>query len=483
MESRLRETQALRSSPITVRRKKFTWIVSLAVLLGVPGTALAQETRIMPLGDSITQGVNGQCSYRKPLSQTLSNTPGCRIEFVGPVSTAGGNPVACRPTNTNHAGRATRRADEVNAVTGPSGLPFITDLMNNHSPDVVLVHLGSNDLFQGQPLGDASVTETLVDIEELLDNIFATNPSAQVMLANVVPWNGASTADPTVSSNPLKDRFVQLGAGIATIATTRDRVTLVEVQNGFDPAEFSYDRVHPNDDGEAFIADRFARALIADGLCDEPPVLPPLTLRNDRWAQIGLPADPGSASTVGDIFDELPASDYSQSWIVFRFLSIANRYERLDWNSEMQQGEAYWIVQRTGQDVIVNLPATSIPAPLTPSSPCPSDDGCFEIPLVESDQQTTRTWNMVAFPFAGSLAASATRFATPGGDCVNGCTQAEATSAGSINSPMFHFTGADNGEPYSRISGDVALNPWEGYWVAVPRSAAGNSPRWLLPAR
>ena len=486
MEQQHVEVYVSAPSPMTTlakRRPTLLPVVCLTAMLGVTGVSQAQDTRILPLGDSITHGVGGQCSYRKPLSQTLNNTPGCSVEFVGPRSTPVGNPAACRPTNTNHAGKAGRRADEANKLGENSGLPFVTELMNDYTPDVVLLHLGTNDLFQGQQLGDASVPETLADLDAVLDNIFATNPSTQVMLANVIPWNGASTSDPAVSSNPLKDRFVQLGTGISQIAAARDQVSLVDVQSGFDPARLTFDAIHPNEAGDTFIADRFASALTASGLCEDAdtPSLPALTLVNDRWAQIGLPAAPGSANTVGDIFDELPASAYAQSWVVFRYDSLVNRYEQLGWSSPMTPGEAYWVVQRTGRTVTVSMPTTATPTPVAPSAQCPSGEGCFALELTESDQQPTRTWNMVGFPFGVASTASESRFVSPGGNCADGCTQAQATRAGIVSSPIFHYVGEDSSEPYARITGNASLDPWSGYWVAVPKSAAGNSPTWLLP--
>jgi len=110
-------------------------VLSLLLLAG-PVTA---QTTVMPVGDSITQGVGGECSYRRPLSQMLIENM-CNVTFVGSRNSAGGNQStateACAPQNNPHEAISGFRAEQI--------LTNIGARVNTYQPDVVLLHIGSN---------------------------------------------------------------------------------------------------------------------------------------------------------------------------------------------------------------------------------------------------------------------------------------------------------------------------------------------------
>jgi len=262
------------------------WLValSLSTSLLLSGKAAAQVA-IMPLGDSISQGISSQCSYRRPLSQALIENA-CGVNFVGSRTTAGtGGAVnrppiqACAPQNTNHQAVSGYRADQI--LNNPEY--NFTNELNSKQPDIVLLHIGSNDIFQ-----DQSVTSTVNDVDAIIDRVFLHRPTATVVVADVIPWSEESV-NPLVFPplvNPNRDMLAvsaQLSAALKTLVNNRassgDAVALVEVKDGFDNDLMAFDGVHPNPVGEAHIANRMLTALYDLGVCNgtQTDVQPPIT--------------------------------------------------------------------------------------------------------------------------------------------------------------------------------------------------------------
>ena len=141
--------------------------------------------RIMPLGDSITQANSSHQSYRYPLWQSLIDD-GYDFDLVG--STArnhNGNPswpdYRGQSFDRDHEGHWGLRTDEV--------LSELSGWLNGYTPDIVLMHLGTNDLFQGQ-----SISSTLNEVEDVIDTLRRDNSRVVVLVAELIPSNFPSNA-------------------------------------------------------------------------------------------------------------------------------------------------------------------------------------------------------------------------------------------------------------------------------------------------
>src|SRR5687767_179244 len=129
-----------------MRALKGSAFVLVLLLITFAGVIHAQPTpyRIMPLGDSITQSDVNHNSYRRPLWKLLqaAHIP---VDFVGSL-TEHYVPRVNDPPNPDfdmdHEGHAGLRTDEI--------LAQIPAWAQTYQPDVVLIHLGTNDLMQGQ---------------------------------------------------------------------------------------------------------------------------------------------------------------------------------------------------------------------------------------------------------------------------------------------------------------------------------------------
>jgi acyl-CoA thioesterase I len=196
--------------------------------------------RIMPLGDSITESAAGMPTYRYFLWQ-LARAEGYAIDFVGSMQGAYGGLPSNTDFDMDHEGHWGWRTDEVLA-----GLP---EWAVSASPDIVLIHIGHNDLCQGQDI-DGTVNE----ISAIIDVLRTVNPNVGILLAQNI-----SSAWPC--HERLPEFIAKLPALVAGKTTEESKIALVDQHTGFDPALMTWDGQHPNATGESQMAERWYRGL------------------------------------------------------------------------------------------------------------------------------------------------------------------------------------------------------------------------------
>jgi lysophospholipase L1-like esterase len=218
--------------------------------------------RIMPLGDSITDGVEryhpstgslpavaSRTGYRKALHQRLV-AAGYAVAFVGAERSG----FAAGLADADHEGhpgyRQTNIRDEIGGWL-------------DHSPaDVVLLHIGTNDL------NAASVTDVTATGEALSRmaswSADPQKPALTVMLATVIGQRfGGAALVPTFNAN-----LVALHAGQWAMPTDRFAVSLVDLHSAVDVARHLSDPaddvtgLHPNAEGYERIAGAWFDALV-----------------------------------------------------------------------------------------------------------------------------------------------------------------------------------------------------------------------------
>lgn len=206
-----------------------------------PSAPSAQPVRIMPVGDSITQGDSDHNTYRRPLWKSLE-AKGYRVEFVGSLRTNHRGAPPLDDFDRDHEGHWGWRTDEV--------LDRIRGWVAASQPDVLLVHLGSNDVFQGE-----SIDSTLAELSEMIDAVRESRPRATFLLAQIIP---TATGRANATIRELNSRIPEIAA---SRSTPDSRVIVVDHFTGFDAARQTYDGVHPNPDGEIHLSDRWLEVL------------------------------------------------------------------------------------------------------------------------------------------------------------------------------------------------------------------------------
>src|SRR5689334_16762788 len=151
----------------------------LALAVAQPAASAVAPVRIMPLGDSITAGPG---CWRAKLWNRLQTTGYPNIDFVGTQSDGGGcNPGF--PYDTDHEGHGGFSA------TGIAANNQLPPWLAAARPDVVLMHLGTNDMWGGY----LATATKLAAFTKLVGQMRASNPAMKILVAQIIPMTGCDT--------------------------------------------------------------------------------------------------------------------------------------------------------------------------------------------------------------------------------------------------------------------------------------------------
>ncbi|NIR49895.1 T9SS type A sorting domain-containing protein [candidate division KSB1 bacterium] len=155
----------------SIRNTTLLWVTLLSVSM-MASSLVAQTTKIMPLGNSITRGEEstGIVGYRKPLADSL-NAAGVNFDFVGSLSDGSG-------FDADHEGWSGKKADFI--------LANVDNFLDTENPDMVLLHIGTNDVSGSEPSD-----QIRADISGISDAIHAHNSNIDIILASLVPRDDA----------------------------------------------------------------------------------------------------------------------------------------------------------------------------------------------------------------------------------------------------------------------------------------------------
>ncbi|WP_145065945.1 GDSL-type esterase/lipase family protein [Engelhardtia mirabilis] len=241
----------------TAQGAPWTWA---KIVAAEPGSV-----RVMPLGDSITVGFGATAGYRFPLQVALQTAGVDSIDFVG-SSTVNSPVFLPDPEHEGHGGWTL--ADLVfHDGQGLEPDSSIEQILTLHAPEVLLLHAGTNDMFEG-----GTWQESLPRLRDLLERIHAFDPEITTVVAAIIP-----TADPSVN---LLVRWynARLAELLAELSGAGQRLVLADMQTAC-PTFVSGDGtdVHPDFNCYVKMANEWAAGLVALGeAMPQPPVLQPV---------------------------------------------------------------------------------------------------------------------------------------------------------------------------------------------------------------
>jgi acyl-CoA thioesterase I len=220
-----------------MKKLKFALLLAALVFVLLPATA---QTRIMPLGDSVTSSFAPHTSYRFWLWQALIAT-GHNVDFVGTQHGVAEGEPGNEEFDQDHEGYPGWMTIDA--------LEVIDSLAAADQPDIVLLDLGSNDVLEGIPL-----SETLTNLSLIIDHLRAANPNIVILLAQPTPYVGPNSRD----MSKLKGA---LGKLAKQKRLPESPVIAVNLFGGFNVRKDTFDGVHPDESGEQKIAKKFFTAL------------------------------------------------------------------------------------------------------------------------------------------------------------------------------------------------------------------------------
>lgn len=355
-------------------RRTLAGLAGLLALAVLPGhVALAASlveddgpTRILLVGDSVTQGSSGDWTWRYRLWQHLEDS-GAPVDLVGPrddlldnVTGRFGSQAYADPRfDRDHAARWGMKLLDEDAS--------VRQLVEEQHPDVVVELLGVNDLVWDH----RSPEEVVGYARTFVEDVRAADPTADVVLGELPQgW---------VAGVPAYD--AELADLAAELSTPGSRVVAAAPVTPFVQGVDTWDPAHPSASGEVKIAAGVADALARLGIGHRYPRPLPLVPDVPRPPpELRVVPGEGQATLTWQL---PPGATAAYVWV--RDASHDGRWTRLPEAVEgdtftaggLTDGDTYefrvqavkgWIAP----DDVYSGVVTAVPGPLPSPSPSPS---------------------------------------------------------------------------------------------------------------
>ncbi len=272
----------------------FVLETALVAITALPAAAQSNiNLRLMPMGDSITAGYRSSTGdgYRGPLYSTLAGQVGAET-FIGSQSDG----TMSDPYNEGYFGY------QIAQITA-----LATGQLNIYRPNIITLHIGSNDLNEGYEVSTAPQR-----LATLIDEIIAAQPDATLLVAQLIINSNATTEARIVTYNSQIPAIVQARAnqGKHIAMVSMSALTTADLADG----------LHPNDGGYAKMAtawDGGIKLAIANGWIYAP--VTGSALRPTGAIASGLPGkcldDLGGSTSSGTAADLSDCNNgASQQW-------------------------------------------------------------------------------------------------------------------------------------------------------------------------
>ncbi|WP_440107408.1 lectin [Streptosporangium sp. H16] len=206
--------------------------VTMVALGAVTQTSVAGAesnggVRVMPLGDSITEGTQVPGGYRIGLWQRLVSGR-YTVDFVGSQFNG---PAGLG--DHDHQGHPGWRIDQIDAN--------ITNWARTYNPRTVLLHIGTNDILQNYNVAGAPQR-----LSTLIDRITTTVPEADVFVATIIPLSNSGQAAAARTFNAAIPGIVQnkVNSGKRVhLVDMHSKLTTSDLIDGIHPTAGGYDKM------------------------------------------------------------------------------------------------------------------------------------------------------------------------------------------------------------------------------------------------
>lgn len=205
-----------------------------------------KKIKIMPFGDSMTNGFSVEGAYRNRLCDLIEeNGMAEYVEFVGSQNTGTGYNNA----NEGHSGWAIAQVPAECDVDG-KGRDGITtnadEWLSCYKPDIVLLQIGTNDIISLYDLDNAPKR-----LEVLVDKILsAISGSGRMYIARIPYFIAGSQYDNTGKTQDEINAMIDRYNSSVTLLAEKKGITVVDINACISLSDLA-DGVHPTADGYA----------------------------------------------------------------------------------------------------------------------------------------------------------------------------------------------------------------------------------------
>lgn len=208
---------------------------------------LPDQIRILPLGDSITNGF--PYSYRYSLYQRLTNS-GYNFRFVG-----------SRVSNpANYPGAWDQRHEGHNGITTEGINRLLPSWIGNYAFDSVLIHVGTNDIISKEA-APFTLERSLKNLEGIIQTLRNNNPVVRIFMAQIIPVNNDIGDNYEDFINKIRNYNQSLKQLALQKSTSVSPIIVVDMYESFDPSELT-DGIHPTVDGAENMAFQWFNAIV-----------------------------------------------------------------------------------------------------------------------------------------------------------------------------------------------------------------------------
>ena len=222
-----------------------------------PCPANGAACNVMPLGDSITDGVGSSSpggGYRVRLFHDAVQAHKA-LTFVGSATDPNGPPTVDGKTfSRNHEGHPGYTIDDSSTTSGIS--PFVDQSIATNHPHIILLMIGTNDVNRGIDVANAPTR-----LGALIDRLIGDAPNALLVVAKITPWMDDGGANTIVQT--YNDAITGV---VQSRAANGKHITMVDMYAAF-TAQANYkttlmnDYLHPNDAGYVVMGDVWYPAI------------------------------------------------------------------------------------------------------------------------------------------------------------------------------------------------------------------------------
>ena len=199
--------------------------------------------KILPFGDSITRGAKSSddAGYRSQLFKLIVAAKQ-KVTFTGSL-TNGPTTVSGQTFPRMHEGHPGWTIDPgYNMISSSYGgiSSLVPSPALNGNPNIILLHIGTNDLFA------RDTANMSTRLEALIDKVAANAPSALIVLAQITPRGTTDAALTTYNS--------RIPGIVQSHAAKGQHIIGVDMSKLPVPSDLNSDGTHPNDQGYAYMA-------------------------------------------------------------------------------------------------------------------------------------------------------------------------------------------------------------------------------------
>lgn len=239
--------------------KKLLSVLTSAIMLLCPFNAVnisAEEItdndtiKVMPLGDSITDGFWLTGGYRTTLCNLLQeNSYSDKIDFVGP--NWGGD--GYDPQHAGYSGYSIDNIEQADSISGArTGISSFADwLLDSYPADVVMLQIGTNDILSYYDLDNITIR-----LENLVNQILTHVDEDGMVYVATIPCMDASNTlyiseyyFTVASMDAIVDKYnSEIKDMVLKLQSEGKNVKLADINSVLDKSDL-YDGVHPSAEG------------------------------------------------------------------------------------------------------------------------------------------------------------------------------------------------------------------------------------------